>query len=240
MSPLASAVLVNLIASVLAGGARALRPDGLVAGFLVGVAVWWGAGAAGWALLFLFVLGGSALTKLGYRQKEALGAAQGRGGSRGAREVLANGLVPAAAALLAGRTGDPVWLIAMAGGLATALADTAASEFGPLYGKRCVLAATLERVPPGTEGAISLEGTGAGILAAAVLAGLGLATGLFGVTAAVAVVLAAALASYLESLLGSLAKSGFWAGNEVQNFLNTLVGAALAVGLSLLLGRGPA
>lgn len=238
MTPLVTAILANLLSAGAAGFARALRPDGLVAGFLVGVAVWWGSGPAGWALLFVFVVGGSALTKVGYRRKEALGAAQGRGGSRGAREVIANGLVPASLALAAGfGLGDPSWWPpAIAGALATALADTSASEFGPLYGRRCVLAATLRPVPPGTEGAISLEGTVAGALAAALLAGLGFATGFLSGPGAGSVVLAAVLASWLESVLGSLVRRGWLANNEVQNLLNTLVGAGLAVGLMILFG----
>jgi len=46
--------------------------------------------------------------------------------------------------------------------LATATADTTASEIGQLVGRRAFLPLTLRRVPVGTEGAISLEGTLAG------------------------------------------------------------------------------
>ena len=44
---------------------------------------------------------------------------------------------------------------------ATKLADTFASEIGKAYGKTTFLITTLEKVPPGTEGAISAEGTAA-------------------------------------------------------------------------------
>ena len=236
MKDLALALAVNLVAGGAAARARALRRDGLVAGVLVGLAVWWGAGGRGWLLLFLFVVGGSALTKLGYRRKESLGAAQGRGGSRGAREVLANGLVPALAAIALRFDGAPRWALALAGALATALADTTASEIGPLSGRRCILAATLRPVPPGTEGAVSLEGTSAGLLAASLVAGVAVATGFLGALGLPAVALAAALASWFESVVGSVARRGPFAVNEVQNLLNTLVGAALAVGLFALLG----
>lgn len=42
------------------------------------------------------------------------------------------------------------------------------------YGTTAYLITTLKRVPRGTEGAVSLEGTAAGIVAAALFSGVGL------------------------------------------------------------------
>src|ERR1051326_5402891 len=50
--------------------------------------------------------------------------------------------------------------------LATAAADTAGSEIGQLLGRTTFLPLSFRRVERGTEGAISLEGTLAGIVAA--------------------------------------------------------------------------
>ena len=52
----------------------------------------------------------------------------------------------------------PLLAVAYVASLATKLSDTLASEVGKAYGKTCYLSTTLKRVPPGTEGAVSLEG----------------------------------------------------------------------------------
>ena len=44
--------------------------------------------------------------------------------------------------------------------------DTVASEIGKAWGRRTWLVPTLRRVPPGTSGAISAQGTAAGLLGA--------------------------------------------------------------------------
>ena len=62
--------------------------------------------------------------------------------------------------------------------LSTKLSDTCASEVGKAYGKRTFLITTLKPVPRGTEGAVSLEGTIAGIVASIALALVGWAVGL--------------------------------------------------------------
>ena len=118
--------------------------------------------------------------------------------------------------------------------LATKLADTFASEIGKAYGKTTFLITTLERVPPGTEGAISAEGTLAALVGGLLLSAmawwpLGLISGW---KPLVISTMAAFWATNVESLLGATVqeKKGLeWMTNEVINFLNTLIGAALAI-----------
>lgn len=50
------------------------------------------------------------------------------------------------------------------------LSDTVSSEVGKAYGKTTYLVTTFQLVPRGTEGAVSLEGTAAGALAALLFA----------------------------------------------------------------------
>ncbi len=57
------------------------------------------------------------------------------------------------------------------------LSDTVSSEVGKAYGKTTYLVTTFQRVPRGTEGAVSLEGTAAGVAAAALFSGVALAIG---------------------------------------------------------------
>jgi uncharacterized protein (TIGR00297 family) len=57
------------------------------------------------------------------------------------------------------------------------LSDTVSSEIGKAYGRTTYLITTMSRVPAGTEGAVSLEGTLAGVGAALGFATLALTIG---------------------------------------------------------------
>ena len=63
------------------------------------------------------------------------------------------------------------------------LSDTVSSEVGKAYGQTTYLVTTFQRVPRGTEGAVSLEGTAAGVAAAFLFAGVAVATGQVGARA---------------------------------------------------------
>ena len=66
-----------------------------------------------------------------------------------------------------------IFALAFAAAFATAAADTVSSEIGKAFGRRTFLITTLRPVPRGTDGAVSLEGTLAGVAALAPVAGLG-------------------------------------------------------------------
>ena len=88
--------------------------------------------------------------------------------------------------------------------LATKLADTFASEIGKAYGKTTFLITTFERVEPGTEGAVSAEGTAAAVVGGLLLALYGWAVGLIKMPGGVVLsTVAAFLATNFESLLGA-------------------------------------
>jgi uncharacterized protein (TIGR00297 family) len=129
-----------------------------------------------------------------------------------------------------------LFLRALAGAFATAAADTVSSEVGQLWGRRTFLITTFRPVPRGTEGAVSLEGTAAGVAASLVLGGLGAALGLFPWTGAAVVAVAAFLGTTLESVLGATVEHRGWLDNEAMNFLNTLIGAVAAAAMAPLVG----
>jgi len=87
----------------------------------------------------------------------------------------------------------------------------------------------LRQVPPGTEGAISAEGTSAGFVAALILAAVGAAGGLYGWGLAVLVATAGLLGSLGESVLGTMAERRGWLDNDLLNAVNTALGAGLVV-----------
>jgi uncharacterized protein (TIGR00297 family) len=120
--------------------------------------------------------------------------------------------------------------------LATKLSDTFASEIGKAYGKSTYLITTLKPVPRGTEGAISLEGTFAGIVGSIMILLCAVAGGL--VTSPIgyfAVIVAAFIATTIESFIGALYQDDIpWLSNELVNLLNTIIGGIVAMIISMI------
>jgi uncharacterized protein (TIGR00297 family) len=231
-SRIVAGLVVNGAIAVLAWRARSIDVPGALSAVAIGVAITAGLGLPALALMIAFFVVGTVATKIGYRTKEARGIAQERGGARGWRHAWANGGVPAFLALLAGLSAVPLrdlLVLAYAGAVATAAADTCSSEVGKAYGRRTWLITSFRAVPPGTEGAISLEGTLGGLLGAALVAAVGVATGLYSAPLAVLVAVAGLLGSLAESVVGTVAERRGWLDNNLLNALNTAIGATVAV-----------
>ena len=225
-SNLVAAFLVTGVFAWLVYALRMASRGGALGGFVVGVVIYASLGLQGFAVLTLFVVGGSLLTRLGYRSKERQGTAEAHGGRRGARNALANCGVALLCALLAALTDSGAFAAAFVAALGAAFADTTESEVGQLYSRAPRLITTLRKVPPGTNGAVSVPGTLAGLAAAGLTTLLGLVLGLVtGPGTVLLVALAAFLGTVADSLIGALAPR---AGNEVTNVLCTFVAAALA------------
>ncbi|MEA2559511.1 MAG: hypothetical protein QOH06_1015 [Acidobacteriota bacterium] len=226
---LGMAVLVNALLAGAAYAAKTVNPSGVAAGFLVGFLIYFFLDWEGYLLLLAFFVIGSGGTKFGYKTKAAHKIAQEGGGRRGARHALANAGVATACAVFAAVTDHPILFgLAFAGAFATAAADTASSEIGQVIGRRTFLLTTFRPVPRGTEGAVSLEGTLAGVIASLVIAALGASVGLYPWIGVLPIVLAAFVGTTFESLVGAALEKRQLLDNEALNFLNTLVGALVA------------
>jgi uncharacterized protein (TIGR00297 family) len=112
--------------------------------------------------------------------------------------------------------------------LAEAAADTVSSEIGQVLGGWPVMLTTLRRVEAGTDGAISLAGTAAGVLAAGIVSAGG--TLALGGGAAMLVVSWAAgvFGLFFDSLLGATLERRGWLNNDAVNFLSTASAAGFA------------
>ena len=227
---LAPALVVNAVAA--AGGwmLGTVRVSGMIGGWAIGVAVFACLGAAGWALLFLTFFTATVASRLGLKKKALLGIAEERGGRRGAGNAIANTGLAAVAAMAAVATPfHDAALVAFVAALATGGSDTVASEIGKAWGGRTYLPTTLAAVRPGTPGAVSFEGTAAGILAALVLAGCGALLGLIPAWTVWAVVAGAIIGSIVESALSATLEPARIVNNDVLNFVNTATGAIVAI-----------
>lgn len=228
--------LVNAVLALAALAARGVGRSGAIWGWVLGTALYGLAGWRGFLMLLVFFVLGTATTKCGFAKKAALGIAQERGGRRGARNAFANVSAGLLFAFLALTTDHPAMMtVAMVAAFATATCDTVSSEIGQAYGRRHYLITTFRRVRPGTDGAISLEGTVSGWIGAALLAVVARGVGLIDLPGLLAVVAGAVGGATFESYLDALSRGRLRLDNELVNFLNTLVGALIGAGLYAVL-----
>ncbi len=248
--PWAVAGIINTIlaAIALAAPKKLLTLTGILHGWFLGVLIWGSLGWQGYLVVIMYFLVGSAVTRVGIATKEAAGIAEKRSGARGPENVWGSALTAALCALGVGvvRAVAPaiaLWLVPLlllgyVASFSTKLSDTCASEIGKAYGKRTFLITTLQPVPPGTEGAISLEGTLAGMVASFAIAIAGWAVGFISPLGIAICVLAAFIATHLESVIGATLQTRFaWLTNEVVNGINTLIGASVAIAVALAIAH---
>ena len=247
LMPWAFAVGLNAVLMAIAWAApkKLLTPAGLLhAGFL-GILIWGTLGWRGYVVMIFYFLAGSAVTRIGMKEKEAAGIAEQRSGMRGPENVWGSALVGAicALAIYALAVAPFAWtptaifllLLAYVASISTKLSDTFATEIGKAYGKRTFLITTLKPVERGTEGAVSLEGTLAGVVGSALLAGVGWAVGLITPIDVLYCLIAAFIATTIESLIGATIEAKVpWLTHDVVNIINTLIGAIAAVAIAVL------
>ena len=227
------AIGVNVLTGWLGYRARTVSVSGAVGGGLVGAIIYVGGGGGAWVLLLVTFLAASITSRMGLARKERLGIAEERGGRRGAGNAMANCGVAAIAAIAVVSTPYPVAaLIALVAALAAGGSDTVASEIGKAWGRSAFLVTTFSRVKAGTSGAMSLEGTVAGIAAAFALAAAGAALGLISFFSIPVIVVAATAGALVESALGATLEGPGILNNDMLNFINTAVAAAVALAIA--------
>lgn len=243
-SPLGAVqVLVVAVLAVAANRKRLLNASGAFSAFVIGTTVIVTTNLL-WLLMLmsLLVIAGVA-TRTKYEEKAARGTSEAREGVRRTRNVLANGLVPTSIALFHGPidalVGPGASSLMFVGSIAAAAADTLASEFGGLS-DRTILITTGKRVPPGTDGGISLAGQVAALAGSFLVAGIGIVLMQLSRTLSappmppeisVGVLLAAGVAGFLgcqmDSLLGATLEVRGKLTKEEVNFLGIATGGVV-------------
>eukprot|EP01041_Mallomonas_annulata_P007137 gene7137-14518_t len=207
---------------------KSLTPTGLLHAFALGIGLWTFIGIKGWAVCVAYLIVGSFVTKIKMKEKEAKGIAEARGGARGPENVWGSAATAMICAILTYAMPEytNIFLVGYISSLATKLSDTVASEIGKAYGKTTYLITTMKIVPRGTEGAVSLEGTLAGVVGSLLVALLGFALGLINSKAILISMIAAFIATTFESYIGATYQDSIpWLTNELVNLINTIIGA---------------
>ena len=201
-------------------------------------------GVAPLALLFTLTF---LATRAGRAVKARAGLAEKRHG-RSAAQVLANLSVTALSVssfglVLVSRghafTGNwyykvwvwPAMMLMCLAAMVEATADTVSSEIGQAFGGRPVMLMTMRRVDPGTDGAVTLLGSVAGIMGGALIAAIGIWALRITVSQATMALFAGICGLFFDSFLGATVERRGWIGNDLVNFSSTVFAALLGAGI---------
>ncbi|GJQ11573.1 hypothetical protein GpartN1_g3364.t1 [Galdieria partita] len=232
----------SIFTVLLLSNQRILTRSGLLHAYLLGLLLWCCLGFGGWSTCALFLILGSLCTRIGRHIKEEKGIAEKRGGARGPENVWGAAGSSAVCALLygiltfCGVAKLSLLQLAFVASLSSKMADTASSEIGKAYGKRTFLVSNWKPVAAGTDGAISLEGSLAGILGALILSCWAWIVGCISFQGIFVTTIASLIANYAESVIGANFQSKWQISNECVNAVMTFTSALVAFGLGVGLG----
>jgi len=212
---------------------RVADVSGLFSGAMIGIILIVFADVRWFLIMLTFFIIGAGATRYRYADKERLGVAQEHAGVRGYFNVFANGLVATGAAILYGVTGNPAFAALFMGSVASAAADTAASEIG-VTGKTPYLITTLRPVPRGTNGGVTLRGEAAAVAASAIVAAAAWVMGVADPRMAVVTVVAGFVGTNVDSLVGATLENSGRIGNSGTNLTATFFGGVSGMLIYLL------
>ena len=203
---------------------KALDIFGTAVMIIMGIVIIFSAGANWLFLIILFLILSRLATRYSKKYKRSLGEYEGR---RTSKNVISNGVVACFMAAFGG------YYLPFVGGfigaIATATADTLASEIGVLHQPRLIT--TFQKVDPGTDGAVSILGTVVGMAGAAII---GIAAFFLGIvhdplSAIVVSVISGTVGCFMDSILGAVLERRDLITNEHVNLIATIVGALVGI-----------
>jgi uncharacterized protein (TIGR00297 family) len=203
---------------------------GSLAAFFVGFFVYISLGFSGFLVLLSLHVLGAIVTRTGFSRKQRSGIEQKK---RSFENVCANGLLPAAAAVAGAVFTDysELFTVAFVSAIAVATADTVSSELGELSKTRPRLITTFEPVDVGTDGAVTVMGTVAGMGGAAIIAAVAILSGTLVSTAHLFLIAAVSgfAGTIIDSILGATLERKGVIGNDLVNLFSIGVGLLLSV-----------
>lgn len=213
-------VVLILVVGLVTYVRKALDLFGSIFMVVMGIIIVFTAGVNWLILIFIFLLLGLLFTKYKHNYKKKMGVYEG---TRTLKNVISNGIVAFVMAAFGNYAG-------FIGSIATATADTMASEVGVVE-KDARLITTFKKVPAGTDGGITVRGTAAGIMGAGII---GISAYLLGVypdifqTLKISII-AGTVGCFVDSILGAVFERRKYLSNEYVNLIATITGAALGI-----------
>ena len=224
---------IILVLISLSSIAKVLDGKGILAaasiGFLIGCLGHWS-----WLVILLtFLISAHLATKWGWQRKIKLNVNESNDGSRGWRNVISNGGIPATVAIFAFIIQD--WTLTLplyVSAVCVASADTWASEFGCLD-PRVKLILSNQLVPPGTNGGFSPTGQKAALLGSLLIGASGFLFAWFpsefnlttGIYWSLISIIAGWLGCQFDSIIGALYENRGWISKGGVN--NAAIGFGL-------------
>eukprot|EP00210_Caulerpa_lentillifera_P004688 g4473.t1 len=206
---------------------------GVAHSWFLGSSIYSAFGFQGYLLVCLYFVIGSRVTKIRLEQKQAEGIAEKRSGRRSIASVWGSGFAGVGCALLALSTGNySYYQIGFVASFGSKLSDTVSSEIGKAYGRTTFLVTTFKQCRRGTEGAISVEGTIAGVGTALTYSFLAHVLEQVSLPGAGIVFLSCVVSNFVESYIGATVQGRLpWLTNDVVNVIQITLAAALAIAL---------
>jgi uncharacterized protein (TIGR00297 family) len=195
--------------AILAYASGALTRTGAIAAAMVGGITFGAGGLRSAILLLVFFISSSVLSRFRKSRKRVLVREVVKGEKRDHIQVIANGGVAVICALGFGITGAEFWFLGLAGALAAVNADTWSTEIGVLAKEKPRLIISGARVPAGSSGGITLQGTLAA-MAGSCLIGLIAAVVMQDWKVLLPITLAGFIGAISDSLLGATVQAHFF------------------------------
>lgn len=197
---------------------------GTVTMIVMGIVIIFSAGLNWLILLIIFLILSLLATKFAKPYKRSINEYEGQ---RTAKNVISNGLL---AFLMAAFGGYYLPFVGgFIGAVATATADTLASEIGVLHDP--VSLTTFKKVPAGTDGAVSILGTSAAIFGAGVI---GISSYFLGIVHDPILglkigVISGTVGCFMDSFVGDVFERKGYLNNEHVNLIGTLTGTIIGI-----------
>jgi uncharacterized protein (TIGR00297 family) len=258
------AFVVALSITFIAYKLRMLSLSGMIAATITGGVIFGFGGISASVLLMFFFLSGSLLSRLNHPLTPSL---KRRGDARNWKQVFCNGAIPAIAVIIITLRHDlreEITLLFL-GALATATADTWATEIGTRFGKKTYNVFTFHRMKKGLSGGVTLAGFLASIIGAFMIAAISFIRfnetdalcGLVLVKVLPVITIAGFIGALLDSIIGATLQAKYklpdgsiaevksegavlhsgisFIGNNATNLIATLWGGLLAIWLGAVL-----